>query len=132
MGLDGIQGKNLGTSLYQIGRTVANKANEVSKPVEIVPSKQAEQTTTRDKLDQLTKVTPAEIARAEATKDAAEVNEILASLGCNFKVTAAQVTSVANGLRTTLPVLDAAGNIATTARAEASIAEFENYMQALA
>ena len=118
MGLDGIQGKNLQTSLYATSNA-KNASVKKAAPanVEMVQTQKTENTTTRAKLDQLTRVSPAEIARAEALQDASLVNEVLADLGCNFKVSAGQVTSVAQGLNeTTLPALNTACDFATAAR----------------
>lgn len=118
MGLDGIQGKNLQASLYTANNiSHANVKKATIANVEMVQTNKAENTTTRAKLEQLTKVSPAEIARAEALRSASLVNEILADLGANFKVTAGQVLSVQKGLNeTTLPALNTACDFATAAR----------------
>jgi hypothetical protein len=57
---------------------------------------------------------------------AGTTNEVLASLGHNYKVSAAQVASVTEGLnKTVLPSLNTAANEATAARAGKSLEEFD-------
>ena len=133
MGLDGIK-QNLGASLYAASNNAASGAKKAlsQQAIEIVKPKadeRVENQTTRAKLDQLVKTSQVELAQKT---ELAELNKTLAAYGCR-PVTFAQYKSVENVVnQTVLPELDIAGNIATTARAEASIAQFENYMQALA
>ena len=127
MGVNGIS--QIGTQPLFGDKKVSTVKTSQKAPIDIVGANKGTNTTTRAQLDELTNVSRADITRAEALNDAKEVNGILQSLGCNFKVSAGQVLSVQKALcENVIPGINGAKDVATTVRAEQSIADFENYL----
>ena len=97
-------GKNYGNYNFLIGQEATKKAQDTQETKEV--AKQSTFKGLENETDLLTK-TPQSIYGAQFTKYSTEereiadtTNEILASLGYNYKVTPAQVASVTNGINT--------------------------------
>lgn len=115
MGINGPEGINTNKSsfLRRITKTVENNVAEV---VQMVKPETPKEVTTREKLDQLTNVSPTEISTAE---DVRAVNDCLATLGYNFKVSPKQILSVRNAMTANIqPALGKACDNAVAARIE--------------
>ena len=102
---------------------------KVNKPIDMTFKSEASQIGRTD-LDNLSKIDPRTL---ELQGIADSANTTLASLGCNIRVTPAQVASVEQNLAaTTLPALALAGDHATEARIANPDGPFADLFSAIA